>query len=139
MKIYAKDFHCYACGANGDIFTFVMDMDNLTYREAFMILGGTYEERLNTNRFYQQRQRIKREIQRQEKQENEHEFREWRSKRLTQVCNILRLCDNAEGLYEPFSDEWVYLHELRQKNKYKYQILCFGSREEQEEMRRLNE
>ena len=23
MKIYDKDFHCFACGANGDIFDFV--------------------------------------------------------------------------------------------------------------------
>ncbi len=139
MKIYDRDFHCHACGANGDIFTFIMDMDNLTFREAFLLLGGTYQENLNANRFYQQRQKIKREMQKQEKQESERKFKEWRCKRLTQVCNILRLCDNAKGLYEPFSDEWIYLHALKQKNEYKYQILCFGSREEQEEMRRLDE
>ena len=27
MKIYKRDFNCFGCGANGDIFTFVMLMD----------------------------------------------------------------------------------------------------------------
>ena len=27
MKIYPKDFNCFGCGANGDIFTFVQMMD----------------------------------------------------------------------------------------------------------------
>ena len=40
MKIYKKDFHCFGCGANGDIFTFVMLMDGLTFKEAFKELGG---------------------------------------------------------------------------------------------------
>lgn len=44
LKIYKKDFHCHACGANGDIFDFVMRMDGLSFREAFQSLGGTYEK-----------------------------------------------------------------------------------------------
>lgn len=42
MKIYPKDFHCYGCGANGDVFTFVQLMDNVSFRDAFQILGGEY-------------------------------------------------------------------------------------------------
>jgi len=42
MKIYPKDFHCFACGANGDIFTFVQKMEGLTFKEAFLSLGGAY-------------------------------------------------------------------------------------------------
>ena len=40
MKIYPKDFHCHACGANGDIFTFVQKMDNCDFKSAFYKLGG---------------------------------------------------------------------------------------------------
>lgn len=47
MKIYEKDFHCFGCGANGDIFDFVQKMDRISFREAFLVLGGTYEERKN--------------------------------------------------------------------------------------------
>lgn len=44
MKLYLKDFHCFGCGANGDIFTFVQMMDGLTFKEAYRQLGGTYAE-----------------------------------------------------------------------------------------------
>ena len=44
MKVYQKDYHCFACGANGDIFTFVQRMDGLTFKEAFLSLGGAYEK-----------------------------------------------------------------------------------------------
>ena len=44
MKIYEKDFHCHACGANGDIFTFVQMIDHVDFKTAFQSLGGTYEK-----------------------------------------------------------------------------------------------
>ena len=44
LKVYKKDFNCYACGKNGDIFTFVQLMENVSFKEAFGILGGTYEK-----------------------------------------------------------------------------------------------
>lgn len=43
MKIYPKDFYCFGCGINGDVFTFVMLMDGLSFKEAFAALGGDYE------------------------------------------------------------------------------------------------
>jgi len=43
MKIYKKDFHCFGCGTSGDVFTFVQKMDGLGFKEAFELLGGTYE------------------------------------------------------------------------------------------------
>lgn len=44
LKVYEKDYHCFACGAHGDVFTFVQEMDGLTFSEAFTVLGGTYEQ-----------------------------------------------------------------------------------------------
>lgn len=44
LKVYKKDFNCYACGKNGDIFTFVQLMEDVSFKEAFQILGGTYEK-----------------------------------------------------------------------------------------------
>ena len=41
LKVYAKDFHCHACGANGDIFTFVQMMEEISFKEAFLSLVGT--------------------------------------------------------------------------------------------------
>lgn len=43
LKVYPKDFYCFSCGAGGDIFTFVQKMENLTFKEAFRLLGGDYQ------------------------------------------------------------------------------------------------
>ena len=50
MKIYEKDFHCHACGANGDIFTFIQKMDNCDFKTAFYSLGGTYQKPTDSSR-----------------------------------------------------------------------------------------
>ena len=44
MKIYDKDFHCFGCGAHGDIFAFIQQMDGIGFKEAFQALGGIYEK-----------------------------------------------------------------------------------------------
>lgn len=44
MKIYKDSFHCFGCGANGDIFTFTQKMYNCDFKTAFGLLGGTYEK-----------------------------------------------------------------------------------------------
>ena len=43
MKVYKQDYHCFACGAHGDIFRFIQDMDGVSFRDAFESLGGTYK------------------------------------------------------------------------------------------------
>ena len=42
MKIYKDSFYCFGCGANGDIFSFVQQMEKCDFKTAFSILGGTY-------------------------------------------------------------------------------------------------
>ena len=43
MKIYKDGYHCFACGAHGDIFGFVQEYEHVSFKEAFLILGGEYE------------------------------------------------------------------------------------------------
>lgn len=43
MKIYKDSYHCFGCGLNGDIFSFIQSMEGISFREAFERLGGTYE------------------------------------------------------------------------------------------------
>jgi DNA primase len=50
MKIYAKDFHCHACGANGDIFSFIQRMDNCDFKTAFYSLGGSYQKQSDASK-----------------------------------------------------------------------------------------
>lgn len=49
-KIYQKDFHCHACGANGDIFSFVQQMEHCDFKDAFKRLGGSYEAKTDRER-----------------------------------------------------------------------------------------
>lgn len=45
MKIYDKDFNCFGCGANGDIFTFIEMFYGISFRDAFQMLGGEYKKK----------------------------------------------------------------------------------------------
>ena len=44
MKIYKDSYHCFGCGANGDIFSFIQQMNNCDFKTAFLSLGGTYQK-----------------------------------------------------------------------------------------------
>lgn len=44
LKIYKDSFHCFGCGADGDIFKFVMMMDGISFQDAFISLGGEYKK-----------------------------------------------------------------------------------------------
>lgn len=136
MKLYDKDYHCHACGANGDIFTFVQQIEQVSFKEAFRILGGTYQQGNRTASL------IRREKFRREKAAREQEERQlhkWRLHRLQEICRILRYLDFILTTLEPFSDEWSRAIDMREKNLYKYAVLTSGTKQELEEMRRLNE
>lgn len=49
LKIYADSFYCFGCSRSGDIFTFVMLLNDMSFHEAFVYLGGTYEHPKNRN------------------------------------------------------------------------------------------
>lgn len=53
LKIYTNTntFHCFGigCGASGDQFKFVMLMEHVSFKEAFEILGGTYDHKPMTD------------------------------------------------------------------------------------------
>lgn len=42
MKVYASSYHCFGCGADGDIFSFVQHELQCDFKQAFYELGGTY-------------------------------------------------------------------------------------------------
>ena len=53
MKIYDKDFHCFACGANGDIFDFVSRFYDISFKDAFRMLGGDYKKTIRSRQIWQ--------------------------------------------------------------------------------------
>lgn len=51
-------YYCFGCGRGGDIFNFVMEMENLTFPEAFLLLGGEYEQKQDTFAHQQKRKEL---------------------------------------------------------------------------------
>ena len=46
MKVYDKDFHCFGCGANGDIFTFIEKFYGISFKDAFLMLRRDADARI---------------------------------------------------------------------------------------------
>ena len=136
LKVYEKDYYCHACGAHGDIFDFVMRMDDISFREAFQLLGGTYQQ---GERKTLQRKRVRFRMEKEAREEREKQFRAWHSKKLDEICGTLRLLDKLIPRMNPQTDEWATAYTMREINQYKYEVLAFGEQQEQEEMRELDE
>lgn len=113
LKVYKNDFHCHACGANGDIFTFVMRMDNLTFKEAFISLGGIYQKPSFSSNLALYRAEQKRKQQ----------AKEERRKQLEQNLNstLISVYRKYLSKSEPLSDVWCDSYNRLQKELYKHE------------------
>lgn len=114
MKIYPKDFNCYGCGANGDIFTFVMLMDGISFREAFSELGGDYENSFPTRLKIYQMQK-KREMQK----KAEEKLKRKRELNYLLMDVYRKLLDRLE----PLSDAWCDTYNALQYQEYLWELL----------------
>ncbi|WP_418539766.1 CHC2 zinc finger domain-containing protein [Massilistercora timonensis] len=115
MKIYKDSYYCFGCGASGDIFDFVCRMDNLTFRAAFLSMGGTYEKetfRDKTARYHAQKQREQRQ-----RQANDLEAKR---KLNNDLIDIYR---DWYQRSEPFSDTWTDCYNALQHQLYLHGIL----------------
>ncbi len=119
LKIYDKDFYCFACGAHGDIFTFVQKMDNLTFREAFQSLGGSYEKQNTAARMRIYHARKAREMA--EKKEAADR------KRVKDNLDAIGWLRQKITLLEPFSDEWC-----KTQMEYTRQLALFDYMQEED-------
>lgn len=114
MKIYPKDFHCHACGANGDIFTFIQKIDQVDFKTAFQSLGGTYEKPT-----FESQLAIYRAQKKKEQRIREEEKLKRRKELNNMLIDVYRYWMNRS---EPFSETWcsscnalqyqLYLHEI---------------------------
>ena len=99
MKVFPDGFKCFACGANGDIFSFVQQMEGCSFKEAFMMLGGTYKD---DNKIHKQLMNAKfaREKQKREREKaSETELKKVLSKSISD-------CRRAISENAAFSDKW---------------------------------
>lgn len=114
MKIWEKDFYCFGCGANGDIFTFVMLMDGVSFKEAYAALGGNYENSFPA-RLRAYRAQKKREMQR----KTEEKLKRKRDLN----CLLMEVYRRWLGRLEPLSDAWADTYNALQRQEYLWELL----------------
>lgn len=114
MKIYPKDFHCFGCGAHGDIFTFVQMMDGISFKEAFKELGGETDNSFSTRLKIYQVQKTR------EMQKKTEEKLKWKREFTGLLLDVYR---GWLDRLEPMSDAWVDTYNTLQYQEYLWEIL----------------
>ena len=99
MKIYKDSYYCFGCGESGDVFSFVEKMDNLTFKEAYLSLGGKYEKE---SKFSAMRKIQQAKAQRKKKEIKIAEIKT-RRKDLSLLIEFYKL---VKFKSEPYSDNW---------------------------------
>ena len=127
MKVYKKDYHCFGCGTNGDIITFVQQLFRLSFSDTLKkidtdfslnIYGEHTFEELRQSHRQQQALQARRGREQREKEQEEAEywtiFDEWK-----------RLDDNKRNYAPKMPDEeWHPLFvEALQKLAYQEYLL----------------
>ena len=115
MKIYASSFHCYACGADGDVIDFVQQMEKCDFKTAFRLLGGDFNPLKNSDKL-----RIRRE--QSERKNKELKLMNTRAKYRV-ICRELIVFRKAVLMLEPMSDCWCYAYNKMQICDYKADLL----------------
>lgn len=110
LKVYDKDFHCHACGANGDIFSFIQMMENVEFKEAFRILGGAYEKPTFSSRMSIYKSQKRRSMLHKEQE------RLGRKKWLN--CMLIGIYRAYMERSEPFSEVWCDCYNVLQYQLY---------------------
>lgn len=103
MKIYPDHAYCFGCGWYGDQTDFVSVMENLSFKEAFVLLGGTSLEE-GEGKAEAARRIRKAEAERQEKRERE----EAQKKKAEAAGKYVTLLRNGLESFEVYSDDWCF-------------------------------
>lgn len=112
LKVYKRDYHCFGCNANGDIFSFVQEMEHCDFKTAFMMLGGEYEKPSLSSSLNVYKARRARET----KLAKEQRLRQKMSINNLLISVYMRWLNR----FEPLSDEWCDTY-----NALQYQLYIF--------------
>ena len=108
-------YYCFGCGEHGDIFSFIMDMENQTFREVFLSLGGTYKEETYRDKIAKYHA-----VKEQEQRKKKRMIHEKKRKDNQVLIDIYR-----EGYQrsQPFSEAWADCYHALQYQLYLHEIL----------------
>lgn len=92
-------FYCFGCGMGGDLFKFITEIENISFKEAFISLGGKYADKDDF-------------IAVQKQKSNKFEAEKQRQEELLKLRQKLQLSELIDYYYklskefEPLSDGW---------------------------------
>lgn len=100
MQIFQDGYNCHSCGRNGDIFKFVQEIENCTFPEAFLSLGGEYK---NTKEDFSAKIRLE-AAKREREKRIQADLRRKRLKR--ELSSLISFYESYLVAFEPLSDIW---------------------------------
>lgn len=112
MKIYDKDFHCFGCNANGDIFTFIQKFYDISFKDAFLMLGGEYEEKLSYKSnlaIYKAKKEREMKLKAEERKRNKRKL----------IYDLIDIYREWVEKSEPLSDAWCDCYNALQLELYR--------------------
>lgn len=129
MKIFEKDYHCFGCGENGDVITFVQKLFNLSFPDALKkidvdfslnLYGDHTFEELRKSHYQQKKLQAERERKKAEKEQAENEY--W------DVFDEWKRLDENKRKYAPKTpdEEWhpLFVEALQKLSYQEYLLDC---------------
>ena len=99
MQIFKNGYNCHSCGKNGDIFSFVMEYENISFKEAFLRLGGSYAGKEDFSA--QQKQKAS-----QFESKKKEQLSILEQKQKLEISDLMEYYSKLSKELEPLSDGW---------------------------------
>jgi len=103
MSIKDNKLHCFVCHRSADVFDVVKELEGCSFKDAYTILGGSY----NNNATLEEKKKVTQAIKLQDEQKKLQQ--EQRLKHMKLCADISDLRKKISEL-EPFSEEWESYH-----------------------------
>lgn len=103
MKVYPKtnSYHCFTCNETGDIFSLVQKMENCSFKDAFIRLGGEYKPTDKKARMMAKQSRERARANREKAERADKDLR-WL------ICRCITIARLGTKIFEPYSEDWIY-------------------------------
>ena len=117
LKIYKDRFYCFGCGAAGDVFDFVRKMDGMSFKEAFLFLGGEYGCKKKRSKA-----QARLAVYKAQKAREERRIRDQRKQETVQLnIDLIDIYRASISHSQPLSDEWCESYNALQKELLAYE------------------
>lgn len=101
MRVYADGYKCFSCNRSGDIFRFVQEIENCSFKDAFLILGGEYKRQTERQKTISKIKFSSNKKKHQDKKDTEENLYKL-------IVKAYRQCQDAVDQEEPLSDAWCF-------------------------------